>query len=710
MSAARPRPTSRHSLRSAFLAAVLLAAPLATLAAQAKFTVEQVLSAPFPDQLVPAPSGGAVAWGFDMRGARNVWAALPPEYKARQLTHFDKDDGQELTGLQFSPDGQSVVFVRGGDANGRHEFPNPTSDASGAQQAIWIVPVSGGVARQLAEGSSPAVSRDGKSVAFVRDGAAFLISTTAGAAAKPLFKARGAAGSLRWSPDGTKLVFVSQRSRHAFIGVYDRASNAVRWLDPSVDNDAEPVWSPDGTRVAFLRIPASFDDFEFAQQRSGEPWSLRVADVATGAGREVWRAQTGTGSVFRGLDAAWQLLWAGDRLVFPWEKDGWTHLYSVSAQGGEATLLTPGAFEVEHIALEPDGASVIFSSNQGDVDRRHLWRVAVGGGSPTAVTTGTGVEWSPAPLGQGRVVFLGSDAHGPARVQLLAPGRPQADLAPETLPADFPAKALVTPEQVVFRAADGLMIHGQLFKPADLKPGERRPAVIFFHGGSRRQMLLGWHYMYYYHNAYGLNQYLAQQGYMVLAVNYRSGIGYGMEFREALNYGAGGASEFNDVMGAGLLLQSRSDVDPAKIGLWGGSYGGYLTALGLSRASDLFAAGVDLHGVHDWNKVIENFVPAYDPRVDQERARLALASSPMASIQTWRSPVLLIHGDDDRNVPFTETVSLAAALRKQGVGFEELIFPDEVHDFLLHRDWLAAYRATVDFLDRKLKHQPGRQP
>jgi dipeptidyl aminopeptidase/acylaminoacyl peptidase len=210
--------------------------------------------------------------------------------------------------------------------------------------------------------------------------------------------------------------------------------------------------------------------------------------------------------------------------------------------------------------------------------------------------------------------------------------------------------------------------------------------------------------MYYYHNAYGMNQFLAHQGYVVLAVNYRSGIGYGMEFREALNYGAGGASEFNDVIGAGLYLQSRGDVDPKKIGLWGGSYGGYLTALGLSRASDLFAAGVDLHGVHDWNKVIENFVPAYDPRVDQERARLALASSPMASVRTWRSPVLLIHGDDDRNVPFTETVSLAAALRKQGVEFEELVFPDEVHDFLLHRDWLAAYHAAVEFLDRKLKH------
>lgn len=215
-------------------------------------------------------------------------------------------------------------------------------------------------------------------------------------------------------------------------------------------------------------------------------------------------------------------------------------------------------------------------------------------------------------------------------------------------------------------------------------------------------MLLGWHYIGYYHNAYALNQYLASRGFVVLAVNYRSGIGYGMEFREALNYGAHGASEFNDVLGAGLYLQSRPEVDPARIGLWGGSYGGYLTALGLARASDLFAAGVDLHGVHDWNVVIRNFTPSYDPQKRQELARRAFESSPMASIKTWRSPVLLIHGDDDRNVPFSESVTLAEALRQQRVEFEQLVFPDEVHGFLLHVRWLEAYRAAAGFFERRL--------
>ena len=133
----------------------------------------------------------------------------------------------------------------------------------------------------------------------------------------------------------------------------------------------------------------------------------------------------------------------------------------------------------------------------------------------------------------------------------------------------------MTPVSVTFSATDGKTIHGQLFRPPNFAPDDQRPAIIFFHGGPRRQMLLGFHYRSYYHNAYSLNQYLASQGYVVLAVNYQ-GIGYGLEFREALEYGPRGASEFKDALGAGLYLQQRADVDPDRIGLWGGSYRGYL--------------------------------------------------------------------------------------------------------------------------------------
>jgi dipeptidyl aminopeptidase/acylaminoacyl peptidase len=213
-------------------------------------------------------------------------------------------------------------------------------------------------------------------------------------------------------------------------------------------------------------------------------------------------------------------------------------------------------------------------------------------------------------------------------------------------------------------------------------------------------MLLGWHYSYYYHNSYAMNQYLASRGYAVLSVNYRAGIGYGRAFREAQHRGARGASEYQDIVAGGKYLKSRSDIDAKRIGLWGGSYGGFLTAMGLARDSDLFAAGVDLHGVHDWSARVGRGPGGGG---SPELIKLARESSPISSVDKWKSPVLLIHGDDDRNVAFSQTVDLVRKLREHGVQFEELIFPDEIHDFLRHQDWLRAYHAASDFFDRKLR-------
>ncbi len=564
-----------------------------------------------------------------------------------------------------------------------------------------MVSLAGGGPRKLAEGHSPAASPQGGGVAYIFKDQVWLIKLAAGAKPEQLVHDKGKCDSLHWSPEGSSLAFVSRRGDHSFVGVYNVGSKSLIYLDPAVDHDSEPAWSPDSRQVAFLRIPAR-DDLTFGPRRTGQPWSIRVADAATGRGREVWRADTGQGSVFRGIVGEYQILW-GDRdvLVFPWEREGWTHLYSVPVAGGTAKLLTPGDFEVEFVALSPDRRTLIFASNQDDIDRRHLWSEPVAGDQPKRLTSGEGIEWSPVTLHDGAAIaLLHSDAQRPARPAVLVSGGEIRDLAPESLPADFPSGELVTPQQVILTASDGLRVHAQLFLPKEGVAGERRPAVIFMHGGSRREMLLGWHYMGYYHNAYAFNQYLASRGYVVLSLNYRSGIGYGLDFREALNYGPSGASEFNDVEGAGLYLRQRPDVDPARIGLWGGSYGGYLTALGLARASDLFACGVDLHGVHDWNLEIENW--PHSP-AQHEASRLAWESSPLASVDTWRSPVLLVQGDDDRNVPFSEMVRLVEALRKQKVEFQQLVFPNEIHDFLRHSTWLAAYHAASDFFDQHLR-------
>ena len=230
------------------------------------------------------------------------------------------------------------------------------------------------------------------------------------------------------------------------------------------------------------------------------------------------------------------------------------------------------------------------------------------------------------------------------------------------------------------------------------------PAIVFFHGGPRRQMLLGYPAMDYYSNAYAMNQYLASQGYIVLSVNYRCGIGYGLEFRQCEHAGADGASEYNDALAAVEYLRSRGDVDMKRVGIWGGSYGGYFTALGLARNSDLFTAGVDFHGVHDWTRednAPSDWLKGSNAEVD-EIAKRAVASSPIADVAKWRSPVLLIHGDDDPEVAYNQTPLLADALRARGVHVEELVFPDEVHGFLLHKDWVKAYEAEASFFEREL--------
>jgi len=697
----------------ALLAAAVAPAPAQP--AEADFSVEDVLSAPLPSGLTASPDGETVAWVRNAGGVRNVWVATAPEWEGRRLTGYGGDEGWPIGDLTFTPDGQRLLFVRGGNPNSAGVIANPTSDPEPRTRDIWIVDVSAETPaepRKLAEGSGPAVHPSGDRIAFGRDGDVWRVGLGEGAEPEPAVEARGGAGDLAWSPEGRWLAFTSGREEHSLIGLYDPAADTLDFKAPSVDRDFAPTWSPDGTRLAWIRTASEPKDLPFTPERTvAEPWSIQAFDLESGEAREVWSADEGYGSAFRGTASGGPLWWTeGGRLVFPWEESGWVHLYSIPGSGGEATELTPGEGIVEHAALAPDGRSLVYSANHGDIDRRHLWRVpADGSGEPRQLTSGEGIEWGPAPLPGGGLAFMASGARDPAHAEVM----PAADggagqrrwLAPGTLPDRFPSEELVEPRQVIYSASDGKRIHGQLFLPDGVEPGQSadRPAAIFMHGGSRRQMLLGWHYRGYYHRAYAMNQWLASKGYVVLSVNYRSGIGYGLEFREAVDYGAAGGSEFHDIRGAGTWLRERPEVDGDRIGLWGGSYGGYLTALGLARASDLFAAGVDFHGVHNWNVVIENFVPDYDPAARPEFRERAFEASPMADADEWRSPVLFVHGDDDRNVPFTETVRMIAELRRHGQAeIEQLVFPDEVHGFLLHENWVEAYRRAGDFFDRTI--------
>jgi dipeptidyl aminopeptidase/acylaminoacyl peptidase len=519
-----------------------------------------------------------------------------------------------------------------------------------------------------------------------------------------LFKAAGRNGSPLWSPDGTRIAFVSNRENHSFVGVYDFGKNTITWMAPGVDRDSDPAWSPDCKRIAFFRRPgAQYNEvFDFRNPPTPAIW---LADAETGQGKELWNPSGKDPKYYTIRNLMWT---ANDRILFTAEHDNWNHMFSLAppaaAGGGEPVDLTPGDGEVEYFDVSSDGGTLFFSSNQADIHGRHIWKVATAGrGMAVQLTKGATIGCYPVSLAGGKdVAFMYATAKYPLSIALVpAAGGQSKVIAPRQPPEKFPINELVVPELVVVKAPDGLDVPCQLFLPRGAKAGDRRPGVVFTHGGPIRQMLLGWHYMEFYAEAYGINQYFANRGYVVISINYRSGIGYGRSFRMPPDAGRRGASEYQDVVAGAKYLQGRPEVDPERIGLWGLSYGGLLTAMGLARNSDIFKAGVDMAGVHDWSARGRDTRVSVFGGMSAEERKLAFESSPVAGVKTWKSPVLFIHGDDDRNVDFSQTVDLVQKLRAKGdVHIEIMVRPGEPHEFKLYKNRMDAYNATFEFLNR----------
>ena len=678
-----------------------------TISAQS-FSLDAITGYPFFAELTSVAKGSRIALSINEKGRRNIYVAEGPGFALRKLTNYNIDEGQEISGVTISPDGKWVMYVRGADHGAFDEsIPrNPSSASVAPKIQIYSIPFAGGKSVLLDEGDYPVIDPKSKQVVFIKNNQVWIMPVDGSRSAENSFYAKGKTGSIQWSPDGSQMLFVSSRGDHSFIGIYTNGQSPIQWIAPSFSRDQSPQWSPDGKKIVFIRRPAVGGAPDSLTVDSHSEWAVWTADIATGKAQQLWKApETLRGSV-PSSNGRFNLHWAAkDRIVFLSYQDGWPHIYSILASGGEPLLLTDGAFNVEEIKVSPDKNWLVFSTNSGpdkdDIGRRHIARVPVDKAKMEMLTTGNGIESTPVFTGDGsNVVFFSATAQRPTLPAIMPFNKGKIRLLGENLiPPGFPSSQLVTPKPVQFKAADGETAYGQLFEP--LNGPAKKPAVLFVHGGPQRQMLLGWHYMDYYANTYALNQYLASKGFIVLSVNYRLGVGYGYEFQHPKKSGIYGASEYKDIKAAGEWMASQPGIDAKRIGIYGGSYGGFLTALALAKDSKLFAAGVDIHGMH-------NFMPDLPDRKGEQAPDVELAkklvweSSPVAYLDTWTSPVLIIHGDDDGNVPFHESIDLARRFEEKGFPFESLVIPDETHHWLKYSNTVKVDSSVADFLERKL--------
>ena len=641
----------------------------------------------------------------------------------RRLT----ETAAEETSPSFSADGRRVYFVRDDNA--------------------FSLELDGGLLRQLTDirhGVAPkADSATGQRAALERQQRTLLESVrdklladsiakaerTAREAGKPKtlwLKDKEKVSTIAVSPNGRALLLVTETpsadAKRVNVPNYVTSSGYTEEIPNRTKvGDAEPV-----SRLGWMRIPSGDmrwlrpvpgdtlppDDITLRDWNADGSAALVVAISHDFKTRVIATVSADSGAV-RPVDALRDSAWVGGpcgecagwlarggRIWFVSEASGFAHLYSADPRGGARRQLTSGKWEVLDVAVSRDSSQFELHTSESSPYERQLWRMPVGGGTRTRITTRVGShDATPSPDEQW-LVDLYSSANRPPELFLArnAPGAAMSQLtvSPTAAWLAFP---WIAPQIIDIPASDGAKLPARIYRPADMGAQPNGAAVIFVHGAGYLHNVVN--YWSPYPREYMFNQYLASKGYVVLDVDYRASAGYGRDWRTAI-YRHMGGRDLQDEIDASRWLRSEYRIDPERVGIYGGSYGGFMTLMALFTAPKEFGAGAALRSVTDW----AHYNNGYTGRIlnlPQSDTLAFRQSSPIYFAAGLEDPLLIAHGMVDTNVNFQDDVRLVERLIElRKTGWELAVYPVEDHAFVRPTSWADEYRRIYALFERSL--------
>jgi dipeptidyl aminopeptidase/acylaminoacyl peptidase len=446
-------------------------------------------------------------------------------------------------------------------------------------------------------------------------------------------------------------------------------------------------WAEDGSRLALLARAADNKD-RWVMTLDPAAARMKVVDHLHD---DAWVGGPGEATLGWMPD--------GKRVYYQSERDGYSHLYVASGDGGEPTQLTAGKFEVSDVRLSEDKRKFYFTSSEGSSFERHLYSMPVTGGERTRITSIPGSNQAAVSPDDAMLAIIRSYSNKPPEVYFVAnsPGAEAKQITTSPTP-EFFSYNWIDPPIVHFKARDGADVPARLYRPANFKPGG--PAVIFVHGAGYLQNVHRWWSSYF--REYMFHHLLMDRGFVVLDVDYRASAGYGRDWRTGI-YRHMGGKDLTDQIDAARWLVSQHGVDAKRIGIYGGSYGGFITLMAMFTEPDVFAAGAALRPVTDWAHYNHPYTSNIlnTPQADAEAYR---RSSPIYHAQGLKGALLICHGMVDVNVHFQDTVRLVQRLielRKEN--WELAVYPVEDHAFERASSWADEYKRILNLFTEHLQ-------